>query len=178
MKEETGSLVVAKIVRPRGNKGEVAAENLVGGLEPFAEGRELDVFLPDQTHLELQVERAWEHKGRLILKFEGIGSIGDAERLRFAEVRVAKADLPELPEGEYYFDDLVGCTLVDEDTGEVLGSIAEVYDPPSGTLLLSVIDKDRKEMLVPFVDEICRDVDIEAKRIVVRLPEGMDELKA
>ena len=178
MKGGAESLVVAKIARPRGNKGEVAAENLVGGLECFAEGRELDVFLPDQTHLELQVEWAWEHKGRLILKFEGIASIGDAERLRLAEVRVAKADLPELPEGEYYFDDLVGCSLVDENTGEVLGLIAEVCEPPSGALLLSVIDKDRKEMLVPFVDEICRDVDIEAKRIVARLPEGMDELKA
>ena len=43
---------------------------------------------------------------------------------------------------------------------------------------MSVIDEERKEMLVPFVDEICRDVDIEAKRIVARLPEGMDELKA
>lgn len=178
MKEEDDYLAVARVARPRGNKGEVAAENLVGGLDCFAEGRELDVVLADRTQQVLRVERAWEHKGRLILKFEGIDTISDAERLRLAEVRMAKADLPVLPEGDYYFDDLVGCSLVDEATGRVLGSVADVYEPPGGSLLFSVIDEDRKEMLVPFVAEICRDVDIAAKRIVARLPKGMDELKA
>lgn len=178
MKGGAEYLTVAKIARPRGNKGEVAAENLVGGFDCFVEGRKLDVVLADRTQVVLQVESAWEHKGRLILKFEGIATIGDAERLRLAEVRMAKADLPGLPAGEYYFDDLVGCRLVDEATGRELGSVAEVYEPPSGALLFSVIDEERKEMLVPFVTEICRDVDIAAKRIVARLPEGMDELKA
>ena len=176
--EEAEIVVVARIARPRGNKGEVAAENVIGGLECFAKGQKLDVVLADQTHLELQVERAWEHKGRLILKFEGIATIGEAERLRLAEVKMAKADLPELPEGDYYLYDLVGCNMVDEATGGVLGSVADVYEQTNGPLLFSVIDKERKELLVPFVAEICLDIDIGAKRILAQLPEGMDELKA
>ena len=178
MKEGAEYLTVARITRPRGNKGEVAAENLVGGLECFAEGRKLDALLADRTREVLQVERAWEHKGRLILKFEGFATIGDAERLRRSELRMARADLPELPEGEYYFEDLVGCKLVDEASGRELGLVGHVYEPPGGALLFSVIDDDGKEMLVPFATEICRDVDIEAKRILARLPEGLDELKA
>ena len=174
---EAEYLTVARIARPRGNKGEVAAENLVGGLDCFAEGRKLDVVLADHTQLALQVARAWEHKGRLILQFKGIATIGDAERLRRAEVRMARADLPALPEGDYYFEDLVGCKLVDESTGRELGVVGAVCDQPGAALLFSVIDDDGKEMLVPFVAAICRDVDIAAKRILARLPEGMDELK-
>ncbi len=178
MKEESEYLTVARIARPRGNKGEVAAENLVGDLRCFAAGRKLEVVLADRTELELAVERSWEHKGRLILKFAGFETISDAERLRLAVVRMERGEVGPPPDGEFFIDDLVGCALVDEDTGEELGVIEDVYEPPGGVLLFSVVGDDRKEMLVPFVTEICRDVDIEAKRVLARLPEGLDELKA
>ena len=85
--------------------------------------------------------------------------------------------LEPLAEGEYYFDDLVGCRLEEETTGREIGSIAEIFEPPGGVLLLSVVDADQKEMLVPFAMEICRAVDVGAKRVVARLPEGMEDLK-
>ena len=178
MKEENEYLVLARITRPRGNKGEVAAENLSGGLRSFEPGRKVEVALPNRKRLELEVDSAWEHKGRLILGFAGFDSISDADRLRGAEVLVKRGELEQLPPGEHYLDDLVGCRIVDEATGRDLGSVEEVYEPRGGVLLLSVIDEVRKEMLVPLANEICRDVDIESRRITVRLPEGMEDLKA
>lgn len=177
MKEGTEYLTLARIIRPRGNVGEVAAENLAGGLRSFNVGRSVQVVRPNGETADLTIAGAWEHKGRLILHFTGIASIGDAERLRLAEVRAKRTELGPPPEGEYYFDDLVGCRLVDEGTGREMGTVAEVYDQPGGAPLFSVLDCESREMLVPFANEICREVDIESKRIVARLPEGMEDLK-
>ena len=177
MKEGSEYLALARILRPRGNKGEVAAENLSGGLRYFAPGRTAEVALPNRERLELEIDSAWEHKGRLILGFVGFDSISDAERLRGGVVEARRGDLEPLPDGEFFLDDLVGCSMVDEVTGRGLGLVEEVYEPPGGVLLLSVVGESRKEMLVPFVTEICRDTDLQARRITVRLPAGMEELK-
>ncbi len=177
-KEEAEYVTLARISRPWGNKGEVAADNLAGGLRHFVPGTRLEVLLPNRTALELELARAREHKGRVVLRFAGFATISDAERLRGAEVRCEKSDLEPLPDGEYYLDDLIGCSMVDASTGRVLGSVEDVYEPPGGVLLFSVVDDSRKEMLVPFAAEICQDVDLDGKRILVQLPEGMEDLKA
>ena len=178
MKEDAEYVTLARITRPRGNKGEVAAENLSDGLRHFTEGGRVQAVLPDRTALELRIARAWEHRGRLILKFEDFDSISDADRLRFAELRVRKDALEPLPEGQYFVDDLIGCRMVDHDTCRELGTVADVYEPPGGVLLFSVEDSDGRELLVPFAKEICSEVDIESKRIAVSLPAGMEDLKA
>ncbi len=177
-KEESEYITLARIIRPRGNKGEVAAENLAADLRCFKPGRKVHVVLPGRARLELEISRAWRHKGRLILGFAGLSTISEAELLRQADVQIAKEALGPPPDGQFLFDDLTGCKVVDEVTGGMHGLVANIYEPPGGVLLFSVVDSDGKELLVPFANEICRDVDIEGKRILVRLPEGMEELKA
>lgn len=177
-KEGAEYVTLARISRPWGNKGDVAAENLAGGLRHFEPGARLDVRLPNHTLLELELVRAREHKGRVILGFAGYATISDAERLRGAEVRCEKGGLEPLPDGEYYIDDLIGCSMVDDATERSLGRVEEVYEPPGGVLLFSVVDEAGEEMLVPFAAPICRDVDLDSGRIRVTLPEGMEDLKA
>ena len=190
-KEGAEYVTLARISRPWGNKGDVAAENLAGGLRHFEPGARLDVRLPNRTLLELELVRAREHKGRVILGFAGYATISDAERLRGAEVRCEKGGLEPLPDGEYYIDDLIGCSMVDDATERSLGRVEEVYEPPGGVLLFSVVDEQLRgfyrstfvdeageEMLVPFAAPICRDVDLDSGRIRVTLPEGMEDLKA
>lgn len=178
MEEEADYLTLARITRPRGNRGEVTAENLTDSLRGFAKGNRLEARLPNRRPFEVEVEEAWEHNGRLVLKFAGYDSISAAEGLRFAEVRTKRASLEPLPEGEYFLDDLIGCKMIDHADGREVGTVAEVYDPPGGVLLFAVHDEQGKELLVPFADEICLEIEIEAKRILVRLPEGMEDLKA
>lgn len=177
MKEEEKYLQIAAIVRPRGNKGEVVAENRADSLLRFAAGKNIRVRLPDRTERNLTVENAWEHKGRLILKFAGVDSIADAELLRRAEIRVPRDALGEAPKSEYFYDDLIGCRMIEDGSGRELGEIRDVYEP-GGALLFSVIDSSGKELLVPFANEICLEIDIAAKRIRVQLPAGMEELNA
>lgn len=178
MQEWTGCLTIARIIRPRGNKGEVAAEDLAGDLRCFAPGRAVGVRLPGGSEMRLEIERSWMHRGRLILKFAGVGSISAAERLRLGAILVDRESLEPLSEEEYYLDDLVGCAVVDEESGRSLGAVADVYSPPGGVLLLSVVDTRRRELLVPFTREICPAVDLAARRIASRLPAGLEELRA
>lgn len=177
MTEDARYLTLARITRPRGNRGEVLAENLAGGVDRFAQVSKVRAVLPGRPALELGIDSAWEHKGRLVLKFEGVESIDDAERLRHAEVRATREQLGPLPEGEFYFDDLVGCSVVDLDSGSEVGTVTGIDEPPGGALLFTIEDGRGGELMIPFANEICREVDVEAKRIGVRLPEGLAELK-
>lgn len=178
MKEEHEYLALAKITRPRGNRGEVVADNFSTGLRGLEPGRTVEVALPNQKTIQLQIASAWEHRGRVVLGFDGFESISDAERLRGALVQVIRGELDPLPEGEFYLDDLVGCVMTDEATGRDMGRVEDVYEPPGGVLLLSVMDENQKELLVPMANEICKKIDVGARRITVRLPEGMEDLKA
>jgi 16S rRNA processing protein RimM len=177
MKGDTDYRVLARITRPRGNKGEVAADNLAGGLGFFKTGKAYSVVLANLQDQALVIDHVWEHNGRLILKFAGVETISAAEKLRSAVIRIAKDELEPLQAGEYFLDDLIGCRLEDESTGKEVGVVCEVHEPPAGALLFEVVDSQQKKMLVPFVNEICLEIDCKAQRILVRLPDGLEELK-
>ena len=98
-RDEPEYLTVAYIVRPRGNKGEVAAD-APGNDESIYQGGQT-VWLIDARNqrTEVRVEQAWPHKGRLILKFEGIDSISAAEELRWRRVQIRRDNLRPLEDG-------------------------------------------------------------------------------
>ena len=170
----SGFVTIARIVRPRGNSGEVAAEDLSDSIERFKTTREVLLADPGGGRREAVIEKAWRHKGRLILKLTGVESITDAEALRGYEVQIPANELAALPDGEYFLDDLVGCEVVDEEGGRTIGEVTDVLEP-GGPLLLE-IGAGGHEVLVPLVTAICRDVDVEGRKIRVRLPEGLEDL--
>ena len=167
-------VTIARIIRPRGNRGEVAAEDLSDSLDRFDTTRDVLLAEPTGGRREAVIEKVWRHKGRLILKLAGVDSISDAEALRGYEVQIAEAELAALPEGEYFLGDLVGCEVVDEQGERTIGEVTNVLEP-GGPLLLEIRAGDR-EVLVPLVNEICRSVDVEGRKIRVRLPDGLEDL--
>ena len=169
-----GFVTIARIIRPRGNRGEVVAEDLSGAPERIESTREVSLLSSDGSQRDAVMERAWRHKGRLVLKLAGVDSITEAEVLRGCEVQIPEVELGPPPEGEYFLDDLVGCTVIEVDGGRMIGKVTDVLEP-GGSLLLEVRSAGR-EVLVPFVNEICREVDVEQKEIRVRLPEGLEDL--
>jgi 16S rRNA processing protein RimM len=171
-------VVIAQVVGPRGNRGEVQAIPLCSGADRF---RELgEVYLsregqPESGDHRFLVEEAWEHKGRVVLKFRGVDSITEAERLRGFEVRVPLSARPALPEGQFYQSDLIGCEVHERSTGRVLGKVVEWQDL-GGPALLRVEAEDGGELLIPFASSICTEIDPAARRVVVELPEGLKDL--
>ena len=163
-------IAIARIVKPRGIKGEVVAEILTDFPERFDDLETVTAVMPDSSRRELTIDDHWFQSGRMVLKFEGIDSIEMGETLRGAEICVDEADAVELDESEYFDWQLAECS-VETINGTLLGKVAEVMRT-GGTEIL-VVKGGSKEYLIPFAESICVEVDIENRLIKVDPPEGL-----
>jgi 16S rRNA processing protein RimM len=175
-------VVIARIGRTRGLRGEVFVEPLTG--DPERRLAELSrVYLRGARDLSpehaepVQVEKAWSHNGRCILKFRELNSIEEAERWRGALVCIPVEERPALEEGEYYLSDLVGCDVLVNTTGEFVGKVTSYYET-GGPVLLAVsrTPEDKDEILLPLAKSICTSIDLEGRRIRIEPPEGLLDL--
>jgi 16S rRNA processing protein RimM len=169
------AILVGVVARTHGNKGEVIINTLTDFPEErFYEGAQLMTRLKDGRPATMEVVSMRMHQGRPVILFKGVASMNDAELLAGRELRVAEdEDAAELlGEGEYYHRDLIGCEVVTEG-GESIGTVTAVDGDRSATRL--VVRGRRNELLIPLADAICT-VDVKAKRITVRPPEGLLEL--
>ncbi len=168
-------IVIARIVRPWGNRGEVVAELLTDFPERFARTSAVELRR-DDSQRHAVIERHRLHQGRVVLCFAGVTDIGQAEELRGYDVVVGDDELHALPEGAdvYYEFQLLDCEAYDL-AGTRIGVVVDVVHGPGGDLL--ELRKDAGgNVLVPFVDAICVDVDVVAKRIRLDPPPGLLEL--
>jgi 16S rRNA processing protein RimM len=129
-------------------------------------------LLPDAGREELKIESFWFQNDRIVLKFEGLNTLEDVERLRDAEVCITEEEAVALEEDEFFDWQLAGCRVETAD-GELLGEVREVMRT-GGTEILVVENVDR-EYLIPFAGSICTDVDVDAKIIKIDPPEGLLE---
>lgn len=166
-------VVVAEILRPRGNRGEVIARSqtdVPGRLEQL---KRAQVRLRDGSDVQVEIEEAWTHKGDWVLKFAGVDSIDAAERFGGSDLWLAVTDRGALPEGEFFQSDLVGCAVVDSATGKRLG-LVEGWQQYGGPPLME-LQIDGREVLIPFVSTECQ-VDLTQRTIGVDCPEGLLDL--
>lgn len=170
-------VAVALLGKTRGNRGELTAAALSGKAERYQALREVYLFAnarpgaPGFAGERMEIESAWFHNGGLILKFRGVDSITEAERLSGAEVRVPAAERVALDPGEYFQSDLIGCEVVDRATGGPLGRVT-AWDDGGASGLLVLEDG----LLIPFARAICVEIDTARRRIAVDLPEGLRDL--
>ena len=118
----------------------------------------------------MEVERAWMHGDQLILKFAGVDTISDAEKLAGAEVAIPFEQRAVLGDDEYFESDLIGCEVMDA-SGRSLGVVTD-FEETGGTPLLHI----GEDLLIPFAKSICTAIDPAAKRIVIQPPEGLLDL--
>lgn len=170
----TDRVVIADILRARGIRGEVLAKSQTDVPGRFKDLKAAQVRLTNGCDLSLELESAWEYKGDWVLKFRGIDSMDAAAKLRGAELWVLPEERGYLPEGEYFQSDLLGCQVVEKETGKALG-VVEGWQQYGGPPLLQ-IKRENGELLIPFVSAICQEIDLKGRLIRVALPEGLLEL--
>ncbi|MFE0509195.1 ribosome maturation factor RimM [Streptomyces sp. NPDC058964] len=169
-------LVVARIGRAHGIKGEVTVE--VRTDEPELRLAPGAVLATDPASAgPLTIETGRVHSGRLLLRFEGVGDRNGAEALRNI-LLIAEIDPEELPEGEdeYYDHQLIDLDVVTED-GTEIGRITEISHLPSQDLFI-VERPDGTEVMIPFVEEIVTEIDLEEQRAVIAPPPGLIDDRA
>ncbi|HLG13320.1 MAG TPA: ribosome maturation factor RimM [Blastocatellia bacterium] len=167
-------VVIARVIKARGIRGEVACEMETDFPERFGEMERVTLRMPDGSRLPLDIEQHWFHGGRVILKFKGYDERTAAEALIGGRLVVPSAQSMPLARDQYYEYDIVGSEVLTID-GEDLGSVASILRT-GGTDLLVVQDEMGRELLIPFVEGICREVDLDAGRIKVDPPAGLLEL--
>lgn len=161
------TVVVGHVTRAHGIKGEVAVEIRSDEPTRFAAG----ATILTQSGRSLEIERSQPHGRRLLVKFAGVEDRTGAEALRGTVLVVPESWLPELPTGEYWPFQLEGCEVVTE-SGRSLGLVSDVIPNPANDLWVAV-DGTGTETLVPAIRDVIVEVDIEAKRIVVRDVPGL-----
>ena len=166
--------MIAEVLRPRGNRGEVLIKSLSDVPGRFEQLKCAQARLSDGRDVPVEVAAAWVHDGHWVLKFAGVDSIAAAERFRGAEIWVPFEQRGRLPEGHFFESDLIGCALVDAATGSELGKL-EAWRQCGGPPLMQSTMSGR-EVLIPFVPAICREIDLAARTIRVELPAGLLEL--
>jgi 16S rRNA processing protein RimM len=177
--ETNERLTLARVVRPRGIRGEVAATILTDFPERLTKLREVWLWdgRSEPRRAEILLCRlSTSRGGHAIIHFAGVDSIEGAEKLRGLEVQVPLSSRTPLPASSYYISDLVGCEVWERGVklGEVrLGVVKNVQQV--GTPVLE-IDTPDGELLVPLAQEICTKIDTAARRIEVTLPEGLRDL--
>ena len=193
-------VIVARILRPRGNKGEVAAELLTDFPQRLTKLTEIYLGSsggavgaePRLTTLK----SCWlsqNHKGQAVFHFEGSNSISEAEKFRGLDVLLPIGKRVTLAAGQYFVDDLIDCSVF-ENSAEpsvvssspcslatapsLLGKVKDVQftgEGVAGTPILAV-DTSGGELLIPLAEDICKRIDTAARRIDVVLPEGLRSL--
>ncbi|WP_030018411.1 ribosome maturation factor RimM [Streptomyces monomycini] len=164
-------LVVARIGRAHGIKGEVTVE--VRTDEPELRLAPGAVLATDPAATgPLTIETGRVHSGRLLLRFEGVRDRTGAEALRNT-LLIAEIDPEEVPEDpeEFYDHQLVDLDVVTRDGTEV-GRIAEISHLPYQDLLI-VRRPDGSEIMIPFVSEIVPEIDLAEQKAVVDPPPGL-----
>ncbi len=167
-------VVIARIVKARGIRGEVACVLETDFPSRFSSLEQVTVWMPDGARLSLTVENHWFHNQRVILKFEGYDTMTAAQGLAGGRLVIAEADVEPLAEGQFFERQVIGSEVVTSD-GRKLGLVTRVMRT-GGTDLLVLEGDDGRERLIPFADEICTGVDVAAKRITIDPPDGLLDL--
>jgi 16S rRNA processing protein RimM len=171
--ESLSFITIARIVRTRGNRGEVLVDSLTDFPDRFDVLEQVWLAFKEGRPEKIKLEFTWEHSGRRILKFEGVDSISSAEKLVGGLVQVPKEQAVRLPGGTFFDHDLAGCS-VEDSRGNFLGVVDSVLRIPGNSQL--VVKNLDKEFLVPAVGNICTEISIDKKRIIIDPPEGLMDL--
>ena len=174
MNEPDDLIVVARIAKVRGLRGEVVADLLTDFPDRFENLKSLTGISVEGSQRSLQIEEYWFHGSRLILKFAGFDSIDEAKQLVNYDLAIPAAERIELPGDSFYEWELVGArveTIGGQNIGEVKGVMRT-----GGVELLNVVDESGRDRLIPMAADIVVEIDKDKKLIRIDPPEGLLEL--
>lgn len=165
--------IVGKIANTHGLRGELKILPQTDFTEErFASGSELYLTSASgNMRTPVEVTNARRHKNMYIVRFAQFTDINEVEQYKGGSVLIAGENREPLPEGEYYYNEIIGCQVItDED--EQLGEITDIITTGANDVWVVTPDKG-KDILLPVIDDVILAVDVQAKRVKVHLMEGL-----
>lgn len=168
---------IGKIVNTQGLKGEVRVISITDFPEKrFKVGNTVFAKLPNKhEQVALTIDGVRKHKGFILLHFKNHPSINDVEYLKPSELKIDEGSLSsdDLKPGEYYYHQIIGLDVVDPN-GNPIGQVKEILSPGANDVW--VVERDQqKDLLLPKIDSVITNVDLDAGKITADVPEGLDE---
>ncbi|GGK14353.1 ribosome maturation factor RimM [Caldalkalibacillus thermarum] len=166
---------VGKIVNTHGIRGEVRVITVSDFKDKrYQPGNTLYFFASHQQAegKPLTVASHRTHKQFDLLAFEGHHSINDVEQYKGGWLKIPEDEREPLPEGEYYFDQIIGCEVV-TDTGQTLGTVETILTPGANDVWMVKSPGRKKEILIPYIEDVVKEVDVDQKRITIHVIEGL-----
>lgn len=164
---------VGKIVNTHGIRGEVRVISKTDFAEErYAPGNTLYIFKEGANEpIKVVVDSHRIHKNFDLLTFEGMHSIQDVEHFKGSLVKIDETQLTELDEGEFYFHEIIGCKMY-TDQMEEIGTIREIIATGANDVWV-VKRKVGKDLLIPYIEEIVKEINIEEKTVIITPMEGL-----
>jgi len=169
-------ITLAVVIKTQGRRGEVAVELHTGVPERFRRDMRLWALQKDRHRREVTVEDLWPHKSFLVLKFQGIETISDAEPLVGAELQLPIDQRADLEPGWTFLSDLIGCKVFDGQ--REIGEIEDVQFGAGEAPLLVVTSGAKLPYEIPFAEAYLEKLDLKRKQVRMKLPEGLLEVNA
>jgi 16S rRNA processing protein RimM len=163
-------LVIARIVGTHGIRGALKVISFAQSDAFFETDQKIRLTNAKGIFNDFTVKWSKPHKKLLLMALEGISDMNAAAGLVGNEIVIDRQNLPALQNGEFYWTDLIGLSVVSTD-GKNVGKIETIFE--TGSNDVCVVKNDSQEALIPFIDSVVKSVDIEGKTMVVELPEGL-----
>lgn len=165
-------LNVGKVVNTHGIKGEVRVISITDFTEErYKPGSKLTLFIDGKNPEELTVSSHRSHKSFDLLTFEGLNNVNEVEKMKGGVLRVPNTELGTLNEGEFYYHQIIGCQVLTLD-GEEVGKITEVMSPGANDVWVVKVP-GKKDVLIPYIDQIVKEVNIEEQKVIIEPMEGL-----
>ena len=164
------NLEIGQIVNTFGIKGFVKVNPWVNDVTRFDDLKKVYIKIRKSLK-ELEIEEVKYHKNQVLLKFKGIETIEQAEVYRNAILEISREDAIPLEEGEYFIADLLESEVY-TDEGEKLGILEDIFNTGSNDIYV-VKNELGKSILLPRIKDVLKEIDVENKKIIVHLIEGL-----
>lgn len=169
----TTYLNVGKIVNTHGIKGEVRVQSITENPEErYQVGSKLVIEMNKNEQIPVTVRSHRVHKNFDLLTFKEYSSINDVEQFKTKMLQIDEELLPELEEGVYYENEIIGSTVLDEENNKI-GILKEILFMPANDVWV-VKRPGKKDLLLPFIESVILNVDTTNKEIIVHVLEGLD----
>ncbi len=165
---EPAFLAVGKVRRPHGVAGDVLVEIYTDFPERL---QTKTTIYAGEKHIPLTIIRQRSHNDGVLIAFDGFTTPEQVGRFRNQILCIKRADAVELPEGEYFFHELVGLSVTDE-TGELLGKVTEIVETGANDVYVVTNDAGQ-ELLLPAIPDVILNVDLLSKSMKVHLLPGL-----
>ena len=165
-------LEVGKIVNTHGLRGEVKVVAWTDSPDDFEKIKTVYIKMKSEQ-ISLKIKSIKYQKNNLIIKFDEFNDINEVLPYKNAVLYADREELGPLDEGVYYIVDLIGLDVITED-GEKVGVICDVFNAGASDIY-DVKREGKKNLLLPVIDEVVKEVDLENGRVVVNIMEGLDD---